>query len=88
MPSLVPEKKWTILRVVSIRVPSFARLSTSMRDPSFCKGLRKGMASMYPVVGKASSNIIMRRISSVRTSLRRMVSADVENSSSITLPLA
>ena len=88
MPSFVPEKKCTILRVVSIRVPSFARLRTSMREPSFCKGSRKGMASMYPVVGKASSNIIMSRISSVSTSLRRMVSAEVLNSSSITLPLA
>ena len=88
MPSFTLEKKCTMRRVVSSMVFSLPRLSTSMRVPSFSRGSRKWIASIYPVVGKLSSNISTRRISSVRMSLRRMNSAEVQKASSITLELA
>ena len=59
-----------------------------MFEPSLSKGFRKGSVSIYPVVGKLSSNITMSLISSVSKSLWRMVSFFVEKDSFATLSAA
>ena len=88
MPSFTDEKKRVSLRVVSVAVLSFPRERTSMQLPLFCRGSRKGSASMYPVVGKLSSNIIISRISSVSASLSVICAGSSENSSLSTLSAA
>ena len=87
MPSLTVWKKWRALRRVSRRVRSFPRDRRSM-DAFLPIGSRNGMASMYPEVGKLSSNMRMRRISSVRRCLLWISSGMVENSSAATLSAA
>ena len=69
--------------MVSVAVFSLPSESTSMHEPGFASESRKGV-SMYPVVGKFSSNIITRRISSVSLSLLPMTAASLENSSPAT----
>ena len=81
-------KKCRMRRMVSVAVFSLPSESTSMQEPGFSSALRKGMASMYPVEGKFSSNIITRRISSVSFSRRPMTEASVENSSPATFSAA
>ena len=87
-PSLMPPKKCRILRTVSVAVLSLPSESVSMDDPALSSGSRNGAASMYPVVGKLSSNIIISLISSVRASLVPITPLSVENSSFSTLSAA
>ena len=84
MPSFMPAKNDDTLASVPIMVRSFPTESRSMLYPSFSSGFRNGSASMYPVVGKDSSNITIRRISSVSRSLWRMMPGSVENCSDAT----
>ena len=88
MPSFIPAKNAEIFERVPIIVLSLPVQSRSMLYPSFRRGFRKGRASMYPVVGKVSSNITMRRISSVRRSLWRILRGSEENCSDATLSAA
>ena len=69
-------------------VLSFLMDSRSIAAELLSRGLRKSMQSMKPPDGKLSSNIMMRRISSVRSSLLRMCDGLVEKVSVAVLSAA
>ena len=87
-PSFMPSKKDVTFLSVSSMVLSFLRDRRSMAAELLSSGLRKSMQSMKPPDGKPSSNIIMRRISSVRSSLLRMCDGFVEKVSVAVLSAA
>ena len=87
-PSLMPSKNEVTLRRVSSMVLSFLMDRRSIAAELLSSGFRKSMQSMNPPDGKLSSNIIMRRISSVRSSLLRMCAGLVEKVSVAVLSAA
>ena len=87
MPSFTVWKKCRARRSVSRRVLSLPRERISM-EAFLPMGSRKGMASIYPEVGKFSSNIRIRRISSVSRWRRWIWFPSVQNSSCSTRAVA
>ena len=87
-PSLMPSKNDVTFLRVSNMVLSFLRDRRSIAAELLSSGLRKSMQSMKPPDGKLSSNIMMRRISSVRSSLLRMCDGLVEKVSVAVLSAA
>lgn len=86
--SFTPSKNEMTLRRVSSIVLSFLREMRSIAEELLSRGLRKSMQSMKPPDGKLSSNIMIRRISSVRRSLLRICLTSVENVSVAVRPAA
>ncbi len=86
--SFTPSKNEMTLRRVSSMVLSFLREMRSIAEELLSRGLRKSMQSMKPPDGKLSSNIMIRRISSVRRSLLRICLTSVENVSVAVRPAA
>ena len=87
-PSFMPSKNEVTFLSVSSIVLSLRSDSRSIADELLSSGLRKSMQSMNPPDGNPSSNIIMRRISSVRSSLLRMCAWLVEKVSVAVLSTA
>ena len=87
-PSLMLSKNDVTLRSVSSIVLSFLKDIRSMAAELRSSGLRKSMQSMNPPDGKLSSNIMIRRISSVRSSLLRIWDGLVEKVSVAVLSAA
>ena len=84
----MPSKNAVTLRKVSSIVFSFLSDMRSIAEELLSSGFRKSMQSMNPPEGKLSSNIIIRRISSVRSSLLRMCEGLVEKVSVAVLSAA
>ena len=87
-PSFMPSKNDVTFLRVSSMVLSFLRDRRSIAAELLSSGLRKSMQSMKPPDGKLSSNIMMRRISSVRSSRLRMCDGFVEKVSVAVLSAA
>ena len=87
-PSFIPSKNDVTFRRVSSIVLSLRSERRSIAAELVSRGLRKSMQSMKPPDGKLSSNIIMRRISSVRRSLLRICDGLVEKVSVAVLSTA
>lgn len=85
-PSLHPEKKFRILRSVSMAVRNSTSEGRSICENGLRRGTRNGILSGYPDVGKEVSNIRITRISSVRPR-RRSISGRILRDSLVPGPV-
>ena len=87
-PSFMPSKKFVTFLKVSSIVRSLRSDIRSIADELLSSGLRKSIQSMNPPEGKPSSNIMISRISSVRSRRLRIWASFVENVSAAVLSAA